>query len=314
VARRAYQAAQRGDDSAFFYVRRFINLQGGADEYVVVICRMTDGTARAPFSLTEVKLSFGVDTPVLQLQPGGKMPPVKAEISYNGTGRLKGRWEVALPGDEPPEAVDLLSEASLPAEQRGTQRRYTELDRFNVFLPPGGRTVLPGPDPSRFPTEIHGGHLILLRIEASDDRESDSNLGAVGAGTGVIHSGAVAGFPLPVLRYFVGGMPSPSQARGKLIQLEPPDEARFSGEQKVSLLWTVTDAAVLLRLELVDDQGNGLLSALFPPGVAAYRVPAWLRDKLAGAVMRWRVVALDANGTAIAETPWRSLRWGRIQE
>ena len=117
VARRAYQAAQRGDDSAFFYVRRFINLQGGADEYVVVICRMTDGTARSPFSLTEVKLSFGVETPVLQLKQGGKMPPVKAEISYNGTGRLKGRWEVVLPGDELPEAVDLLSEASLPAEQ-----------------------------------------------------------------------------------------------------------------------------------------------------------------------------------------------------
>ena len=313
VARRAYQAAQRGDDSAFFYVRRFVSLLGKPDQYVVVICRMTDGTARSPFSLTEIRLSFGVETPVLQLMPGTKMPPIKAEISYNGTGRLKGRWEVVLPGDESPEAEDLLTEASLPAERRGTQRRYTELSRFNVFLPPGGRTVLEGPDPSKFPTQVQGPYLILLRVEASDDRESDSNLAAAGAGTGVIHSGAVAGFPLPVLRYFIGGSSPLMQARGKLAQLEPPSEAVIAPEQKVNLLWTETEGAALLRLDVTDDQGNSLLSALIPPGVGTYRLPPWLKEKAAGAIVRWRVVELDASGASNTETPWRSLRWGGIQ-
>ncbi len=309
VARRAYQAAQRGEDSAFFYVRRFINALGGPDEYVVVICRMTDGTARSPFSLTEVKLSFATEAPVLQLPAGGKMPSVKAVISYNGTGRLKGRWEVVLPGDEPPEAADLLTEASLPAERRGTQRRYTELSRFNLFLPPGGRVVLDGPDPPKIPTQVEGPHLILLRVEASDDRESDSNLAAVGAGLGVVHSGAVAGFPLPVLRYFVDGPPGVSKAKGKLAQLEPQDEALITGEEKVNLTWMETGAAALLRVDVVDDQTNVLLSALVPPGVGAYRLPPWLKERSGGKTVRWRIAELDAAGAVIAETPWRSLRW-----
>ena len=63
--------------------------------------------------------------------------------------------------------------------------------------------MLEGPDPSRLPNTVEGGYLILLRIEASDDKEADSNLAVVG-GSRVIHSGAVAGFPLPPLRYFVG--------------------------------------------------------------------------------------------------------------
>jgi hypothetical protein len=309
VARRAYQEAQRGGDSAFFYVRRFVSTIGRPDEYVVVTCRMTDGTARAPFSLTEVKLRFEIDTPVLQLAPGTKMPKVKADISYNGTGRLKGRWEVVAPGDESPSAQDLLTEASLPAEVRGTQRRYRELGRFNLFLPPGGRTVLEGPDPSKIQTDIPGAYFILLRIEASDDRESDSNLAAVGAGIGVVHSGAVAGFPMPVLRYFVGGSPTSARTRGTLAQVSPAGETTVASEQKVDLTWTEREDAALLRVDVLDEQGSGLLSALVPPGVGIYRLPMWLKDKTAGAIMRWRVVALDATGAEVGETPLLSLRW-----
>ena len=52
---------------------------------------------------------------------------------------------------------------------------------------------------------MEGTYQVLLRVEASDDREGDSNLSDAGAGVGVVHSGAVAGFPLPVLRYVVAG-------------------------------------------------------------------------------------------------------------
>jgi hypothetical protein len=68
VARRAYQAAQAGSVSSFFYVRRFINLgggpdrgPGGPDEYVPVTCRLSGGGARTPFALTDVKVSFDTD-------------------------------------------------------------------------------------------------------------------------------------------------------------------------------------------------------------------------------------------------------------
>src|SRR5439155_21742231 len=128
-----------------------------------------------------------------------------ARIAYTGTGRLIGRWEVVLPGEEPPTSRDLLTEATLPLDQRGSQRRFTQLERFNVFLAPDGRATLPGPDMRLLPSAVEGTYRVLLRVEATDDCEGDSNLADAGAGTGVVHSGAVAGFPLPVLRYVVAG-------------------------------------------------------------------------------------------------------------
>ena len=94
-----------------------------------------------PFSLTDVVLAFDIDRPVLSVQRGELPPKLKAEIRYTGTGRLKGRWEVVFPQDEPPSDRDLLTEATLPPAERPLQRRYTELDRFDVFLPPTGRVA-----------------------------------------------------------------------------------------------------------------------------------------------------------------------------
>jgi len=310
VSRRAYQAAQSGTVGSFFYVRRFISLQGGPDEFVAVTCRLTEGGARSPLALTEVKLSFAVEAPILFVKPGDRMPAIKAEIAYNGTGRLKGRWEAVLPGEELPEAKDLLTEATLPVEQRPTQRRYTQLGRFNHFLPPAGKTVLPGPDISRIPSQIQGPYLILLRVEASDDKEGDSNLSAAGAGAGVVHSGAVAGFPLPVLRYFVGGLPTAVQAKGRLAPLTPEDQAVVPTGTKVNLVWTETEAAALLRVEVEDGLNQPLLSALLRPGMGIYALPSWIAEKAAGAPIRWRVVALDAGGAVTEEGVWRSLKWG----
>ncbi|MCB1033803.1 MAG: hypothetical protein KDD47_08220, partial [Acidobacteria bacterium] len=174
VARRAYQAAARGETSSFFYVRRFVSTQGGPDEYVFVTCRLTGGGARTPLALLDVQLFFGDDADVLAVRRGATPPPIEAVLRYNGTGRLVGRWEVVLPGQDPPTSEDLLTEATLPPERRGLQRRYTQLERFNVFLPPTGRISLPGPDPSRIPTDVDGLYQVLLRIEASNDKEGDS--------------------------------------------------------------------------------------------------------------------------------------------
>src|SRR5947209_11293198 len=93
VARRAYQAAASGAASSFFFVRRFVSTVGGRDEFVVVTCRMSGGMSGSPFSLTHVRLGFeGVDKPVLFAREGEKLPRVRAEISYTGAGRLRGRW------------------------------------------------------------------------------------------------------------------------------------------------------------------------------------------------------------------------------
>jgi hypothetical protein len=223
VARRAYQDALRGNSSEFFYVRRFVNRTGGPDEFVAVTCRLAGGGARVPLALTNVRLEFvgrasSSNPPHQAIQvvtQGQKAPALQADIHYNGTGRLKGRWEVVLPGDTLPTQQDLLTEATLPVEQRGLQRRYTLIESFDRFLPPTGQVILPGPDPSKLPQNTTGLHLILLRIEATDDREGNSF-----TGVGTVNSGGVAGFPMPVLRYFVTPG-SGSQAPTTLIWLQP---------------------------------------------------------------------------------------------
>jgi hypothetical protein len=306
VARRAYQAAANGADSRFFYVRRFANLNGGPDEYVNVTCRMGSGGARVPFALTDAQLLFEPDLPIVFVRPEAFTPKIKANIQYNGTGRLKGRWEVVAPGDESPTDFDLLPEGSLPFEQRGKQRRYTQLSRFNVFLPPVGRFTLEGPDPSRLPRSVEGAYLILLRIEASDDKEGDSDLSSVGVGPGVVHSGGLSGFALPVLRYFVGA--SESRAVTPLALISPSEGATVNSAQPPLFTWVENLPAAFARLEVTDRSEKALLNSILPAGTLHYSAPSWLREKAVDGNLRWRVVMFDQTGQRIAESPWRELR------
>src|SRR5262249_35284742 len=93
VAPKASQAAARGADAQFYYVRRFASTVGGPDQYVVVTLRLTGNGARVPFSLTDVRLHFGAaqgltgsgsEPLVLFVEPNGKLPPLRAEITYTG--------------------------------------------------------------------------------------------------------------------------------------------------------------------------------------------------------------------------------------
>jgi hypothetical protein len=306
VARRAYQAAQDGRTSSFFYVRRFISTTGGPDEYVAVTCRMAGGGARVPFSLLDVRMAFEGGDAVLFARPGQVLPPLTAEIAYNGTGRLKGRWEVVLPGEEPPTPQDLLTEATLPVELRGSQRRYAEIERFNIFLAPTGRFTLTGPDPARLPASADGTYLVLLRIEATDDREGDSNLAAVGAGPGVVHSGAVAGFSLPVLRYVVGGagVEPPVNVRDAIL---PADGATVPADRPVEFSWREAPQVAVSRLEILNSEGQMVLSALVPAGTGIYRAPVWLRERAPDGALRWRVVGIDLEGREVSASAWRTL-------
>jgi hypothetical protein len=306
VTRRAYQAAARGEPSAFFYVRRFRSTIGGRDEYVAVTCRLAGGGARVPFSIVDVQVSFAVAAAMHAVRPGETPPGARAELAYTGTGRLRGRWEVVRPGDEPPTAEDLLPEAALPIERRAAQRRYAEVGRFNVLLPPTGRATLPGPDPARLPVDVDGTYLLLLRIEAADDKETDSSLAAAGAGTGVVTSGAVAGFPMPVLRYLVGAASADAAARG-LVAIGPAEGASFAAAAAVEFAWSDDGGASLYRLEITAPDGTRLHEALVPAGVRGYRAPPWLAARAPNGQARWRVVALAADGQIVRASGWRRL-------
>jgi hypothetical protein len=312
VSRRAYQAAQRGDRSEFFYVRRFVSSSGAPDEYVFVTCRLAGGGARVPLALLDVQLAFENGETVLSMQPGETPPSIEARITYNGTGRLKGRWEIVQPGDELPDSRDLLPAASLPVDERPLQRRYTQLQRFNVFLPPTGRITLPGPDVSRLPSSIDGLHLVLLRIEVSQDKEATSNLDAAGAGEGVVDAGAAAGFPMPVLRYFVGGAAA-GLARGADTEpirlLAPAPDAALPVGKSVEFSWTEGVSAVAYRIEIQDLQGQSVHAAVLQRGVGVYRAPTWLAERSGDGFVGWRVLAIGPTGSAVAETGWRNLKF-----
>jgi hypothetical protein len=311
VARRAYLDAVNGNTSTFFYVRRFVSTVGGLDEFVPVTIRLSGNGARVPLSLTEVKLSWGVGKPVLFVKSGDKLPRFEAEISYTGTGRLKGRWELVKPGELPPEPRDLLTEATLPIEERGTQRRYTEMTRFNLYLPPNGKIVLAGPEVWRVDESLNGLYLVLLRVEASDDKEADTDLASVGAGPGVVHGGAVAGFSLPVLKYYVANGTSAQPVitgNSGVLLLGPDDQASLSTTKPVDFSWSLMENAVTYRFEVEDLLSTPVISAVLPKGVGSYRAPSWFKERVGNAVVRWRVVAFDGQGNHLSNTDWRALR------
>jgi hypothetical protein len=314
VVRLAYQAAQRGATSTFFYVRRFQSAGGGPDEYVAVTCRLTGGGAHVPFSLTDVHFTFDGRDVLPFIAPNEVPPRIAANITYTGTGRLTGRWEIVLPGEALPELRDLVSEASLPIDQRPTQRRFTQLERFNIFLPPDGRVTLPGPDPRRMPSAVEGTYRVLLRIEATDDREADSDLGAAGAGVGIVHSGGVAGFPMPVLRYIVAGEGARTEhdiaTRGVRLIL-PRDRDTLDASASFNVMWMpgAEDKPAFYRIEFQSDRGVALLSALLPRDARSYEAPRWLIARAGAGPLRWRVSGLATGGEPTQTTVWRSIRF-----
>lgn len=303
VARRALEDARRGNPSDFFYVRRFSN--GISDTYVTVTCRMAGGGARVPLALTEVHVAFDVpdgDRPVHFLARDSKLPPFGATLKFNGSGRLKGRWELMRPGDIEPTIEDLLTEATLPVELRAQQQRYSLIDRFDVVLTPTGEFFLPGPNPERIHADTDGAYRILLRIEATEDKEATSN-----AGNGIVLAGGVAGFPMPSLRLFVG---SPDTFRAaedrdteELGLLLPAQRAKAVAETARQFSWLQATAAALYRLEIISDTEE-VLTAFVPGGTSDYTTPPWaLREGR----LRWRVSAEDATGRLLQRSQWRVL-------
>jgi hypothetical protein len=294
VTRRAYQDALRGNQSDFFYVRRFISRTGGIDEFVAVTCRLANGGARVPLSITNVRYQLANNNPVSAIGIGETLPRFGANISFNGTGRLKGRWEVVLPGDSPPTQRDLLTEATLPLEERGLQRRYTQLSRFDIFLQPTGKVLLPGPDPATIPKGSTGLHQILLRIEATDESESRSFFNS-----GFISSGGVAGFPLPIFRY------SLTPPTTKLALLTPTNNTQHPIGQQLRFSWQGVNGASGYKLE-VKQSDRSIFSAVLGANTTTYTAPPWLK-KAQGQALNWKIQALKANGSLLIESETRNL-------
>jgi len=312
VARRAMQDARAGQNSDFFYVRQFVT-GAGATRFVIVTCLMGGGGATTGLSLLDVRVAFHTangDAPILAVARGDPVPRFGATILYNGSGPLKGRWEVALPGDPDPTDQDLLTEATLPIEQRVLQRRYTQIERFELFLGAEGKIYVPGPDPRRMPVQADGPYKVLLRIEASDDKSGDSNIGLR-----TVSSGGVAGFPMPFLRYFVGSpeslasvrLSAQTATRGGAALVLPEDGAKFDAARRVQVSWLDTPNTSLYRVEFSNEK-EIVFSAMVKQGIAQYEAPPFLRDRPEKS-LRWRVLSLGRGGEVIGASNFRTLQF-----
>lgn len=312
VARRAYLDAARGSRATFFYVRRFVLPAGGPDEYVAVTLRLGGNGAGVPFSITNVRLLWdGGNKTVPFVKSGERLPRISAEIFYTGSGRLIGRWELVKPGETPPTQRDLLSESTLPVEERGTQRRFSQVKRFNVFLSPVGRTIIPGPENERIEKTVDGMYLLLFRIESVADGLNQSNLGAVNAGHGLVNSGGVAGFSMPVMRYYVGtgGDTQIDEFNSVDHQLAPADLAEFRPSQPIVFSWPSVPHTKYYKLVIESAAGVEVFSAVILSDTSTYSAPSWLSTQTTGDLLRWQVLAFDAKGAKLSETVVRTLRW-----
>ncbi|HEX3083788.1 MAG TPA: hypothetical protein VHP99_04635 [Pyrinomonadaceae bacterium] len=310
VARRAYLDAAHGSTATFFYVRRFTLPAGGPDEYVPVTLRLGGNGAAVPFSITNVRLLWDGGTKTVPFVKSGEiLPRITAEIFYTGSGRLVGRWEIVKPGETAPSQRDLLPEATLPIEERGTQRRFTQVKRFNIFLPPVGRITIPGPENQRIEKGIDGMYLLLFRVESVTDGLNQSNLQDVNAGQGTVNSGGASGFAMPTLRYYVGtGGAQVDEFNAVDYPLAPADMAEFSASQQIVFTWPLISQAKYYKLQIEDVSGAEVHSAVLLRDTHTYRAPSWLFQNATSDVLRWRVVAFDSNGKQLSETVVRALR------
>jgi hypothetical protein len=155
-------------------------------------------------------------------------------------------------------------------------------------------------------------YLLLLRIEAVTDGVNRSDLQAVGAGQAVVNSGAVAGFPTPVLRYYVNGngkvaQVDPLEAETS-TQLLPADNTEVAATESIVFRWPATENTSLYRLEISDLLNRNVLSAVVLPNSHNYRAPSWLREQAGGRTLQWQVIAIGSDGKVLNETPRLILR------
>lgn len=313
VARSAAAQARAGGAPYFYFVREFQT--GFGPLYRIIRIRLTGNSALVPLTLNDVRLAFSPDSnpqPIGFVKKNQAAPSWGATIQYSGTGVLRGRWEVVEPGDPEPQARELLTEASVPATERGLARRYRELGRFNIVLPAGSSIRIPGPDPKKLPTELEGRYQILLRIEAdyaNDPFLADARL----------KSGALAAFAMPSLLYYVGA------SDGRQASLNPITPSRIDLQYPVAgqtylpnevmaFQWKKSDPSLapkIYRLEFKNADSANVRSFLTRGDQDHFVVASWLKNRLSGRNTSWRVISLDANGIQTAASEWRSISMGQ---
>jgi len=148
-------------------------------------------------------------------------------------------------------------------------------------LPPVGKFQLKLEDTKRIPIIAEGQYILLLRIEATDDKESDSDLAALGVGGGKSEK-------------IAGEENAPAGLSGFLS---------VKSNAPLIFNWKESSGAAVYRLEITDGQSKAILSAVLLSSVTIYRAPSWFWTRFKdGKNLAWRVSVIDDNGKIISRS------------
>jgi hypothetical protein len=156
-------------------------------------------------------------------------------------------------------------------------------------------------------------YLLLFRVESAMDGLNQSTVKSANVGQATIDSGGAAGFAMPVMRYYVGtGGAQVDQFNSVDYELAPRDLAEFNASQTVVFTWPAVSQVKYYRLVIENGAGVELFSAVLLRDTRSYRAPSWILKEATTDLFRWRVIAVDAKGAQLGETPVRTLR--RLRE
>jgi hypothetical protein len=145
---------------------------------------------------------------------------------------------------------------------------------------------LPGPENWRIDKTIEGMYILLFRVEASDAVNSGEN-------------GAVAGFQMPTLRYYVGNSSNAdvNQVTNIAIGGDIEDE-----KPPIILTWKAVADAKIYRLEIEDEEGKKIFSAVVLPTSRAYQLPSFIQALTASKQLKWSVSAVGEDSKELEKT------------
>ena len=141
-------------------------------------------------------------------------------------------------------------------------------------------------------------YLLLFRVEASDATNSASNIGSQ-----TIATGAVAGFQMPTLRYYVG-----NSSNTNIRQVTKSDVDADRLVFPIILRWKDVADARLYRLEIEDEENKKVFSAVVLPSTKQYQLPSFVRELSSAKQLKWRVIAIDAAGKTVNESKFTQVK------
>ena len=133
-----------------------------------------------------------------------------------------------------------------------------------------------------------------------DAGDSDSNTGA-----GIVPTGAVAGFSMPTLRYYVGNSSNTDINQLTNISVQNDAENEF---QPIVLRWKETAKTRLYRVEIEDDANKKVFSAIVLPPGKEYQLPSFIRQLTLSKQLKWRVAAIGDDGITLQETVFTNVK------